>query len=272
MTQYKLGTTGWCIPSGNQYLMELSKWLGLDALQLEIGNYEKGLSLCQKPVQDLLLADSKRLGIQLLPLALNSLCEYGIVEDFDSTNGIIAKEIIEKGIQIASDMQLGGVTIPSFFASEIKNEKDYANTVVFLKYACELATPLGLSVYTENILDVKEQNKLFEDVGSDCLLLLFDSQNYTVFNKTCAVEVLKAHYNRLGTCIHLKDGGAMGSMLLGEGQSPFAEIMQVLRENAYEGSIIIENNYSEKPLSLDNPDYFENLRKDIATVKTHMGN
>ena len=270
MTKYKLGTTQWSIPGCNQYTMEFAKMLGLDAVQLELGNYEKGMALCQKPLQELLLRDSKRLGITLTPLALNALCEYGMVSDFDSDTGCIVQEILVAGIKVAADMDLGGVTLPSFFASEIKTDKDYANTVAFLRFACDLAKKFNISVYTENVLDAKGQSKLFADVGRDNLFLLFDSQNYSVLNCDYAVEVLKAHYDRLGTHIHLKDGGTMGSMLLGKGESPFAEIMQVLKEKEYDGIIIIENNYSEMPLRNDHTDYFENLRIDMQTVRDHM--
>ena len=267
---YQLGVTQWSLSGANGYTMAMAKKLGIQAIQLEIGSYEKGLSLCQKDLQGYYLADSQAYDINLLPLALNALCDHAMTGGLESEEGKIAKEIIEVGVQTAADMKLEGVTMPSFFASYIHHANDYHHTVEALRYACVLAKAHDMVVYTENVLDAQGQTKLFADCAMDNLRLLFDSQNYAVFGYDYAVEVLSAHWDKLGTHLHVKDGGNMGSMLLGTGTSPFAQVMTALAEREYKGTIVIENNYAELPLRLHQSDYMENLRTDMATVHRLM--
>ncbi len=267
---YQLGATQWSLAGCNGYTLQLAKQMGLDCVQLEIGNWEKGLCMTQEPLQKLYVAESKALGIQLLPLALNTLCDHSMIDGFETSEGKIAKVTIEKGIMVAAKMGLEGVTIPNFGASFIETKAHYQHTVKALQYACKLAKAHGLHVYTENVLNATAQQVLFDDCGCDNLYLLFDSQNYQYFGFDYAVDVLKTHWDRVGSHIHIKDGGDMGTMILGTGTSPFAEVMAVIKERNYQGTLVVENNYPELPLRLENDDYFAIMAKDLEIIRAHM--
>ncbi len=100
--------------------------------------------------------------------------------------------------------------------------------------------------------------------------MLFDSQNYQYFGFDYAVDVLKTHWDRLGSHLHIKDGGEMGTMILGTGTSPFAEVMAVIKERNYQGALVVENNYPELPLRLESDDYFAIMAKDLEIIRAHM--
>lgn len=102
------------------------------------------------------------------------------------------------------------------------------------------------------------------------LRLLFDSQNYSVFGHDYAVDVLQTHWDKLGNHLHVKDGGDMGTMLLGTGSSPFTQIMDVLRKRGYAGTIVLENNYVGLPLCAQAQDPFELVERDMQTVYALM--
>lgn len=268
---WTMGITAWSLPGNAAYSLALAKQLGFDALQLEFGDWSSGMALAHKRLRDLYIKDSRALGVKLLPLTINALCRYATVDGFATADGQIARDTILAALDAAADMGLEGVTMPSFGANEIHTQAHYEHTVEALRFACAHAAPLGLHVYTENVLDAQQMAQLFRDCDSPQLRLLFDCQNYSVFGRDCAVDVLKAHWDRLGNHLHVKDGGSMGSMLLGTGTSPFAQVMVVLRERHYAGTIVLENNYGALPLCAQAEDRFSLAQKDMEMVRNQMG-
>nr|MBR4280149.1 TIM barrel protein [Clostridia bacterium] len=258
------------MPGNAAYTLQLAKQLGFDAVQLEFGSWESGMTLSHRRLRDLYLKDSQSLGIRLLPLTINALCRYGVAEGFAAPEGRIARDTILAALDAAAAMGMEGVTMPSFGASEIHTQAHYAHTVDALRFSCEQAAMRGLTVYTENVLDAQGMEQLFRDCASSQLRLLFDSQNYSVFGHDYALDVLKAHWDKLGSHLHVKDGGPMGSMLLGAGSSPFMQVMETLRERGYTGTIVLENNYGALPLCAQAEDRFSLAEKDMQTVSRAM--
>lgn len=267
---WTIGITQWSLPGNAAYSLQLARQLGFDAVQLEFGSRESGMTLSHKRLRDLYLQDSQALGIRLLPLTINALCRYGVVDGFHTPDGQIARDTILAALEAAAAMGMEGVTMPSFGANEIHTQAHYAHTVEALRFTCEHASSLGLKVYTENVLDAQGMAQLFRDCASPQLRLLFDSQNYSVFGHDYAVKVLQAHWDKLGNHLHVKDGGAMGSMLLGTGSSPFAQVMEILRERGYTGAIVLENNYGALPLCAQAEDRFSLVQQDMQTVSLAM--
>ena len=265
---WTMGIAQWCLPGNYGYTLRLAKQLGFDAVQLEYGSWEKGMALSHQRLRRLYVEESRELGIRLLPLTVNALCKYGVVNGLDTPDGLIAKDTIKAALDAAADMGIEGITMPSFGAGMIKTDAHYAHTVEALRYACEQAG--DLLVYTENVLDVQGLSQLFRDCGSKQLRLLFDSQNYSVFGHDYAVDVLQAHWDNLGSHLHVKDGGDMGTMLLGTGSSPFQQVMDVLHERNYAGTIVIENNYGGLPLCAQAEDRFSLAERDMQTIRTAM--
>lgn len=268
---WTMGIAQWCLPGNDGYTLHLAKQLGFDAVQLEFGSWEKGMALSHQRLRDLYVNDSRQLGIRLLPLTINALCKYGVVDGLDTPDGRIAKDTISAALDAAAAMGIEGVTMPSFGAGVIKTEAHYTHTVEALRFACERAADRNLIVYTENVLDVPGMTKLFEDCSSAQLRLLFDSQNYSVFGHDYAVDVLTAHWDKLGSHLHVKDGGDMGTMLLGTGSSPFTQVMDVLHERGYTGTIVTENNYGSLPLCAQAKDRFALVEQDMRTIRAAMG-
>ncbi len=270
--KWTMGITQWSMPGNRDYTLRLAKQLGFDAVQLEFGSWENGMALSHSRLRNLYREESKELGINLLPLTINALCRYGVVNGLDTQDGRIAKDTILASLEAAADMGMEGVTMPSFGAGTIRSDRDYGYTVEALGVACEQAASYGLTVYTENVLDARGMTQLFHDCDMEQLMLLFDSQNYSVFGHDYAVDVLQTHWDRLGSHLHVKDGGEMGTMLLGTGSSPFVQVMDVLRKRGYSGTIVLENNYGSLPLCAKAKDRFELAERDMKTVRELMNN
>lgn len=266
----RIGITQWSLPGEGQYSVAMANHYGFEALQLELGNSEKGFGLTDKFVQRSILADCKTYNMKLVPIALNELCTHGFINGLDCSEGMIAKEVLKTGIEVARDMNIEGVTLPNFFVNEIETNEHYNNTVEALKYACEIGKKYGVLVYTENVLSPQALFSLKKEVGYDNLRLLFDSQNYHGMGHSYGGEVLKTHWGIIGSLLHLKDGDPSGSQLLGKGTSPFAGIMKIIKEGNFTGDLILENSYSELPLREQADDPKKLIDADINTIKKYM--
>ncbi len=263
-----IGVTQWFLPGAGAYTLALAHELGFDAVQLELGRWEDGFPISSPMLQKLYLEDSRRLNLRLLPLALNDLCGHPMTEGFGTPDGQIARAVLETGIQTAAAMGLEGVTVPNFGRNRILSREHYEYTVEALQFACERAQTMRLKVYTENVLTAQEQTGLFADVGYDNLLLLFDSENYHHAGRDCAPDVLKTHAGRIGSHVHVKAGGEDRSCCLGEGEGPFGEIMQLLRDMQYAGVIVTENQYQKRPEGHPELTAEEWIRQDLQVIRS----
>ncbi|MBR2258300.1 MAG: sugar phosphate isomerase/epimerase [Blautia sp.] len=264
---YSIGVTQWFFPGLTDSTLDQAKTAGFDAVQLELGGWEDLFPLSSEENRQRYLEASRENGLALLPLTINDLCRHPFVNGLETHDGVIAIRALETGIEAAAKMHLEGITVPNFGDNRILEASHYHNTVLALRHACQYAKPMGLTVYTENVLSVDEMSQLFTDCSCDNLLLLFDSQNYQHFGLPYAMDVLRRHYDRTGTHVHVKCGTSECSAPLGEGEGPFHEVMHFLREMNYTGTIVTENNYNDAPLFSRNYDW---MKRDIAVIRAAM--
>lgn len=267
---WTLGMTQWCLPGNNSYTLALSKAAGFDAVQLDFGSPEKGLALSHPELRRLYAEESARLGISLLPMAVNALCKCSMTVARQTSEGQMAADLIARALDAAADLGLEGVALPSFGASSIQSDADYARTVEMLRFACALAAERKLLVYTENVLSAAQVTQLFHDCAAEPLRLLFDSRNYAAHGDVDAVDVLSTHWDKIGSFLHVKDGDTRGSLPLGTGDSPFAAVMHLLRARHYSGTITIENNYYDASLCARPEDCFPAMARDQQVIRSAM--
>ena len=84
--KWTMGITQWSLPGNRDYTLRLAKQLGFDAVQLEFGSWENGMALSHSRLRNLYREESQELGIQLLPLTINALCRYGVVNGLDTAD------------------------------------------------------------------------------------------------------------------------------------------------------------------------------------------
>jgi sugar phosphate isomerase/epimerase len=72
--------------------------------------------------------------------------------------------------------------------------------------------------------------------------------------------------------IHVKDGHGLkkSSALLGQGDADYFGCIEVIRKHRYDGWIITENFYDQKPLSDQNPDNLALIRQDLETIRSSL--
>lgn len=269
----KIGAVAWGLPGGGYYAPKIAKSLGLDGIQLELGSYEWGFPLAQKAVMDGYLEDREKYGIEYPAIVLNDVMVNEFINGLDTEHGKIAVQQIGLAVDCAVYMGISDIMIPNFLDNLILTEAHIANTVAYLKYACNLALDKGITILTESGLDWPEQRKLMEDVNMPNLKIHFDTQNFKYNFDMAQCPILEHLYDLFAPQMHTKDGGEPGANLLGEGITDFYGQMKILAEKGYDGWIVIENYYNLAALrgKEDITDQTENLKKDIQTLKSCFG-
>lgn len=260
--KYRLGIVQWCLPAAADDAVRVTHELGMNALNLDLGNANDGYRLSKPEVQKAVLADAARYDVALPVISLNCLGGSGFLQAADDPRTQTARRELQLGVQVAADMGVPGICIPHFGVNMPKTEEDDARTIDALAYACELGRSAGVHIYTENIWGAEKLRKLFAAPGCEDLLMLFDTQNYTLFAGLEALPILNEFFPRIGAFVHLKDGvHEPGDTLLGEGDCRFADSLAALLASPFEGAMILEGKYAT----------FEDIGREIAALKKLMG-
>lgn len=265
----KIGAVAWGLPGGGYYSPKIAKSFGLDGIQLELGSYEMGYPLSQDKVISAYTEDAHKYSIEYPALVLNDLMEHEFINGKNTENSKIAYEQLEIGVETAKKLNISKIMIPNFIKNLILTEEHIENTVEYLQYACDYAIKYNIEILTENALDWKEQNTLLKDVERENISIHFDTQNFKFNFNMNQLEQLEKLYPLMDSQIHVKDGiNLPGEKLLGEGNTLFDQQMSFLKENNFEGWLILENYYNLAPLRTSVIEQNENLISDIKTIKS----
>lgn len=263
----KIGICEWAMPGGGRYGCKIASQVGLEGIELDLGDYERNFPLSHEEMQNAYLEASQQWGIEYPSIAVNALCKYGMINPVRSKKREIAMMAISRAIDTAHALNIPLVQLPSFEDGEIKTEEDFINAAQCLKFACEYAGEKGIKIGTENLLSVEENLKMLETVGCDNLKVYFDTQNYFLFKGYNTVKMFEELVPYICE-IHVKDGnGHMSGSLLGHGNAGFYEIVEAIKKHNYSGWIQLENYYDQEPLSMENEDPYTLLKEDIKILK-----
>jgi sugar phosphate isomerase/epimerase len=72
--------------------------------------------------------------------------------------------------------------------------------------------------------------------------------------------------------IHVKDGKGkdLSGALLGQGDTDFYGSIEVIKKHSYDGWIVIENYYDQKPLSEQNSDLEALIKEDLGILRAAL--
>lgn len=265
----KIGICHWSLPMEGPYALKLVSELGLQGIQLDVGSHKRGFLLSYKEVQEAYLEMAEKYNVEITSLAVRELDNYGLTRENGTDEKNIATEAVMTALEIAKDMGIKNVMIPSFEDGDIKNEEDFNRVVEVLRHACDATINDDITITTENLLSTEQNKRLFDIVNRPNLKLYFDTQNYHLRRQYNPAEMVNELFPFIEE-VHAKDGrdGFMSASLLGEGDSGFHETMEALKNNHYEGWILLENYYDQKPLSLTEENPIKLLEKDISILKS----
>lgn len=265
----KLGICNFCVPGTGVFAPRLVAEAGLDGMSIEFGTYEKGFPLSSRRLQELYLEEAQRYAIEYCNIGCSGFDFIPFHAKKDDPIYDVVKYAATKAVEAAAFMKIPLVFVPAFHASEIKSGEQFARAVEMLQYMCDLAAQYGIQIGSENAMGTQNQIHLCESVDRANFGLFYDSDNLFYNRGFDQKQMLVDLYDYLVPQLHVKDGtkSALAGSLLGEGESGFFDVMQVLKERRYSGWIIIENLYEQRPLRDAAGDVFEIYRKDVEILK-----
>ncbi|GED98944.1 hypothetical protein nbrc107697_29830 [Gordonia crocea] len=227
--QPELGVTAWTLPVRGVAAVRWAAEHGFAHLHLDLVDVEAATTAGLRTAA----AESH---VRLAGLAINRLELTGVA-------GTHAEAAVAEAIDVASDLEVRYVYLPSFEQAEITGGADLERTAELLRLAGARAAAAGVTVATENVLPGEQLSTLFALVGDDGVELLFDTQNLVVAGVDHR-EVLAAHTTRIRSFVHVKDGAAgLGDRRLGDGGADVAGTIRQLCAGGFTGVYVIENDY-----------------------------
>lgn len=265
----KLGICNFCVPGTGVFAPQIVSEMGLDGMSIEFGSYEHGWALSQKKIMDLYLDAQQKYGIEYPNIG----CSDGDNVPFYTPQGDPMYDTVQhwvtKAVDAAAYMKIPMVFFSNFNASLADTEEKLENTAKRYRYLCDYAADKGIEISCENPLSVEKQLQLVEMVDRKNFSLFYDSDNYTYFTDYKQLDVLKGIYPHMGNQLHVKDStkGCIANAIIGSGVADFYDSINYLKEQNYEGWIILENLYELAPMRHLNPDYFELMKEDVRVLK-----
>jgi L-ribulose-5-phosphate 3-epimerase len=240
----RIGVTQWSLDGRGAETVRRAAELGFAAIHLDAGELGGDLRLDDPALQAAYRQAAQATGVAITAIAPGYLNDYGLTSPAGSENAERCRRLIQIAVDAAAQLNVPLVFLPSFRASEIRDDADLRRTAEVLQETCAYAAAHGLLVATENTLGAADNLKLLEAVGRPNLRVLLDTQNPYLWGHHVAglVERLRPH---LSAQVHVKDGrqGQMGNALLGAGEAGFAETMRALQAGGFSGDLISENDY-----------------------------
>jgi sugar phosphate isomerase/epimerase len=267
----KIGICEWSLPIDGPYACKLVAELGFDGLQINIGDYQRGFSMGRPLVQDAYLEMAEKSGIQFPSMAARVTDFYTMFPSKDEQESRIVRSGIAKAIEACRAMGIPSLLIPNFERSEITGEKEFEEAVEVFRWACDEAGKHQITVAAENTLSAKDTKRFLSEIERPNLKLYFDTQNYYLHKGYDTPKLLDELFEYVCE-IHVKDGKGkdLSGALLGQGDTDFHGSIQIIKMHGYNGWIVIENYYDQKPLSDQDDDVAALMKADLKTLKAAL--
>ena len=268
MSDIRLGICEWVSPVAGPSVCRVAAETGLNGVELDIGNCERGLPLSNAKVQRYYLEAAERWGVTFSSMALNGLAPHTLLHPEDRQEDEVVRDILQRSVDAAAALSIPILQVPSFYDGNMESPERMAATAQYLRYLCDLVGDKGILVGSENTLTAAENLVLIDMVNRPNFRIYFDIQNAIFFRREDPAEAIR----KLGKAIceiHLKDGteDVLAGKALGEGHASFEACMQAIKDVGYSGWLLLENNCDRPPLCAPGQDPFEVIRRDVDRVK-----
>ncbi len=237
----KVGVCAWCLPVSEIESFKLASELGLEGVVINYGEMEGCPSIFTKEGREAYLIEARKYKMAIPTLAINPFCNLAITKEENEEE---VKAILVDAINIAKEMGIAKLQIPSFVASFITSESDLNQTIKILDYACGIVKDKGIQIGTENVMTLDQYKKLYKSVKADALTTLYDTKNPWSMLSQDGVKIAEYVLPYVGE-LHAKDAHDEGAdtLRLGEGSCKFNEIMTLFADAGFDAWIHLESKY-----------------------------
>lgn len=149
------------------------------------------------------------------------------------------KEIMQKMLEAMSEIGANLIEIPMVDNSSVKNQKEEAKAITFVRWSCDMAKEYDIIVGLETDFPPERFVQFLKQIDRDNIVANYDSGNSSGLGYNHREELLSLGnyvYN-----VHIKDRvKGNGTVQLGTGSADFDEVFGALSEIGYKNSFILQ--------------------------------
>lgn len=227
--RFKIGACEWSLRKADPSCFDVAKQIGLDGVQVNMGNAANNMWLRRPEVQRDYIAAAKRTGLEIASLAMGELNSVGLKSEPR------AAIWLHDSVDVIKALGVNIVLVAQFFKGDLKGDKVGTDrTVDLLKELAPRAENAGVILGIENYLSAEENLDILDRVKSPAVQVYYDVGNstdkgYDIYRE---IPMLKGRICEF----HAKDAGFM----LGKGRIDFAKVRAAIDEIGFKGWIQIE--------------------------------
>lgn len=230
--RFRIGACDWSIGQNSKVeAISLAKKIGLDGVQISLGNVDNDMHLRQDKVQKSYLEASRKYGVAIGGLAIGTLNSIPYKSD------IRTEQWVSDSIDAAKAMGCKVVLLAFFGKGDLKGDKAGTDEVIrrFKKVASK-AEDNGIILGIESWLSAKEHMHIIEAVGSPNVKVYYDVANSNKMGYNIYEEIRWLGKDNICE-FHAKENG----YLLGQGKVDFPKVRKAIDDIDYEGWVQIES-------------------------------
>jgi len=247
---FKIGACDWTLGKRTDpSALEVAKKLGLDGIQVDLGDPKDDLPLRKPEVQQRYLEARKQTGVAISSLAIGALNEVPLKSDPR------AAQWVSDSVDICKVFGVNVVLLAFFSKGDLRDDKQGTEVVIArLKEIAPKAEKAGVTLGVESWLDADQHMEILDRVGSPAVQVYYDVGNsqkrgYDIFKE---IRFLGKHICEF----HAKDNDD----LYGKGTMDFPEVRRAMDDIGYRGWMHIEG--TKLPLGPE-----ESVRYDLEYLR-----
>ncbi|MGZ8920707.1 MAG: sugar phosphate isomerase/epimerase family protein [Limisphaerales bacterium] len=227
--RFKIGACEWSLRKSDPSCFQLAKEIGLDGVQVDLGNLKNGIHLRRPEMQQAYSAAAKEAGLEIASLAT---AEFNNIALKSEPRAAIW---LHDSIQVAQALGVKVILVAQFHKGDLRGDQPGIDrTVELLRELAPRAEKAGVVFGLENYLSAANNLKIIERVGSRAVQVYYDVGNSTDmgYNIYEEIRMLKGQICEL----HAKDGPHM----LGKGRVDFRKVREAFDAIEFSGWVQIE--------------------------------
>lgn len=226
-SRIKISACDWSIgKSSDPGSFAVAKSIGLQGVQLNMGNLDNALHLRQPDVLNKFLVASKETGIAISSLAIAEMNRVPYKSDARTD------QWVSDAIDVAVACGVGVILLAFFDKGDLRNDSNGVATVTTkLKALAPKAKKHGISLGIESYLSAGELMRIMDNVGSPNVKVYYDFRNAADAGYDVIAELKQLGRDRICE-LHMKENGT----LLRNGTLNWTRICDTLIAMDYFGS------------------------------------
>jgi L-ribulose-5-phosphate 3-epimerase len=230
-SRFNIGACDWSLGQrGRTEAMAVANTLGLDGVQVSMGNLENDLHLRRPDVQRAYREAAAAHGVRVGGVALDVLNQVPYKSDPR------AEQWVSDSIDCARALEVRVVLLAFFERGDLRNDADgQAEVIRRLKRVATRAEERGVILGVESWLSAVDHARILDAVRSPSVQVYYDVANSTQMGYDIAAEIRELGRERICE-FHAKENG----FLLGKGRIDFAAVRKAMDDIGYSGWIQLE--------------------------------